>query len=98
MLSSPDGQLQRDSSEATAREIDEEVKKILDRAYCEAREVLTTRREHLERVSSELLKHETLTGDEFYQIIGREKPGSKQGQDIGPVAAPNGELVDQAKA
>jgi cell division protease FtsH len=92
-----DGQLQRDSSEVTAREIDEEVKKILDRSYSEAREVLTAHRSLLENVSSELLKRETLTGDEFYQMIGKARPQGRSSQDISPAAAPregNG-LVDQ---
>src|SRR5687768_18110386 len=95
MLAGPDGQLQRDSSEATAREIDEEVKKILDRSYAEAKQILSTKRNHLESVSAELLKRETLTGDEFYQMIGKERPANKPGEDIGPVATPNGQLVDQ---
>jgi cell division protease FtsH len=95
MLAGPEAQLQRDSSEATAREIDEEVKKILDRSYAEAKEILSTKRNQLEKVSAELLKRETLTGDEFYQLIGKERPANKPGEDIGPVATPNGQLVDQ---
>jgi cell division protease FtsH len=97
-LAAPDGQLQRDSSEVTAREIDEEVKKILDRAYSEAKEILTMHRDLLEKVGRELLKRETINGDEFYPMIGKDRPqGGRSGQDIGPVAAPqsgNG-LVDR---
>jgi cell division protease FtsH len=95
MLAGPEGQLQRDSSEATAREVDEEVKKILERSYAEAREVLGTFRNELERVSAELLKRETLGGDEFYKMIGMERPQNRPGEDIGPVATPDGQLVDQ---
>jgi cell division protease FtsH len=94
-LTGTEGQLQRDSSEATAREIDEEVKKILDRAYAEAKEVLTGDRNHLENVSAELLKKESLTGDEFYALIGKKRPVGRSGEDIGPVSAPDGPLVDQ---
>ncbi len=96
MLLGVDAQLQRDSSEATAREIDEEVKKILDRTYQEAKEVLAAHRTDLERVSQELLKRETLSGDEFYAMIGKPRPKNGPGEKIGPVASPNGELVDQA--
>jgi cell division protease FtsH len=95
MLLGPDAQLQRDSSEATAREIDEEVKKILDRTYQEAREVLTAHRGDLERVSREMLKRESISGDEFYQLIGKPRPKGRPGEDIGPVSSPNGKLVDQ---
>jgi cell division protease FtsH len=68
--------LQRDCSEDTAREIDEEVKKILDRCYAEAREVLTVHREQLERVTTELLKGETLDRATFYRLIEKEEPAS----------------------
>ncbi len=94
-LAASDGQLQRDSSEMTAREIDEEVKKILDRSYNEAKEVLNAERNHLETVTRELLKRETLGGDEFYDLIGKPRPTSRTGEDIGPVDTQNGRLVDR---
>jgi cell division protease FtsH len=68
--------LQRDCSEDTAREIDEEVKKILDRCYAEAKEVLTVHRDQLERVTAELLKGETLDRSTFYHLIDKEEPAS----------------------
>jgi cell division protease FtsH len=67
-----ENQMQRDCSEATARQIDAEVKKILDRAYAEAKEVLTVHRDQLELVTNELLKRETLDGASFNELIGRE--------------------------
>ena len=94
-LTGTDGQLQRDSSETTAREIDEEVKKILDRSYSEAKELLNGERNHLETVTRELLKRETIGGDEFYDLIGKPRPASRAGEDIGPVDNPNGRLVDR---
>jgi cell division protease FtsH len=63
--------MQRDCSEATAQIIDTEVKKILDRAYAEAREVLTVHRDQLELVTNELLKRETLDGPTFNELLGR---------------------------
>lgn len=95
MLTGADAQLQRDSSEETAREIDEEVRKILDRSYIEAKQLLQARRNDLERVTVELLKRESLAGDEFYQMIGKSKPQHKPGEDIGPVSTPDGQLIDQ---
>ncbi|HSH16451.1 MAG TPA: hypothetical protein VLD18_10480, partial [Verrucomicrobiae bacterium] len=68
--------LQRDCSEQTAREIDQEVKKILDRAYSEARELLAQHREQLEAVAAELLKVETLDGQRFHELIGLPPPES----------------------
>ncbi len=76
-LSGPENNLQRDCSEETAREIDEEVKKILDRAYSEAREILSAFRNELETVTKELLKTESLDATAFYRLIGRDVPAEK---------------------
>jgi cell division protease FtsH len=87
-LAGPDFQLQRDCSEQTAREIDEEVKKLLERAYAEAKEILGLRRDPLERVSAELLRRETLDGAEFYRLIGREAPGPAASRPADPRGQP----------
>jgi cell division protease FtsH len=71
-------QLQRDCSEQTAREIDEDVKRILNESYAEAKEVLTAHRADLQRVVAELLKRETLDGETLYQLIGKEMPRAKE--------------------
>ena len=73
-LNSPDTQIQRDCSEETAREIDEEVRKLLDQSYNEAKALLVTHRDQLDRLFGELLKHESMDGETFYQLIGRKKP------------------------
>ncbi|MDB6023688.1 MAG: ftsH1, partial [Pedosphaera sp.] len=65
-----DGVFQRDCSERTAQEIDEEVRRLLDRAYVEAKEILSGHRDKLELVTEELLKRETLDGQTFKELIG----------------------------
>ena len=65
----PDGVLQRDCSEETAREIDEEVKKLLDNAYASARNLLQEHRTQLDRIAEQLLEQETLDGKTFRQIL-----------------------------
>jgi len=67
----PDGSFQRDCSEKTAEEIDQEVRLILDRAYAEAREILALHRRELDLVTDELLKHETLDAEMLNRLIGR---------------------------
>ena len=79
-------QLQRDCSEQTARDIDEEVKKLLDGCYAEAKEILTAHRVDLRRVVAELLKRETLDGETLYRLIGKEMPKPK---DPAPMPAEN---------
>jgi cell division protease FtsH len=63
--------LQRDCSEETAKVFDEEVRKILDNAYEDAKEILVAHREELERATRELLRHETLDGETFKRLIAR---------------------------
>jgi cell division protease FtsH len=77
-LASPDSQLQRDCSEETAREVDEEVKKLLDRAYTEAKETLMAFRQEMELVTRELLKNESLDGPSFYKLIGKPTPRERR--------------------
>ena len=52
-------------SEETAAAIDEEVKKIFDRAAAECERILTEHREQLIAVAEYLLAHETMEGEDF---------------------------------
>ena len=64
-----DGALQRDCSEATAREIDEELKGILDESYAKAKEILKMHRDQLDTVAKELLQRETMDAQTFKKLI-----------------------------
>jgi cell division protease FtsH len=70
LLPGTDGSFQRDCSEQTAELIDAEVKKILDRAYSEAKEILTSHRDQLELVTQKLLESESLDAATFQALIG----------------------------
>ena len=52
-------------SEQTAALIDAEVKALLDEAYARCREILAADRDKLELVARFLLKHETMTAEQF---------------------------------
>jgi cell division protease FtsH len=60
-------------SEATAREIDNEVRAFIDHAYSEAKRILTERRNDLESLARGLLEYEMLSGDEIQQVLRGEK-------------------------
>ncbi|CCY63433.1 aTP-dependent zinc metalloprotease FtsH 4 [Clostridium sp. CAG:967] len=62
---------QRDYSEQVAYEIDEEMKRIVDDKYEEAKKILTDNRDMLEAISRELLEKETLDAAEFEEIMNR---------------------------
>ncbi|MCL5097057.1 MAG: ATP-dependent metallopeptidase FtsH/Yme1/Tma family protein, partial [Candidatus Omnitrophica bacterium] len=94
-LGHPDGSLQRDCSEQTAREIDEEVKKILACAYEEAKEILHQHRDQLQAVANELLHRETMDDQTFYRMIGKIPPrGQREKGQPEPVAPPVPAIVD----
>ena len=59
----------RNYSEETAGQIDEEVKKIIDKAYMTARQILTANSDKLHIVAQILLEREKIDGEEFNQIF-----------------------------
>jgi cell division protease FtsH len=66
--------LTRDCSEETYRTVDVEVRKILDQAYQEARQILTDHRDQLDSVAEALLHRETIDAATFHQLIGKPLP------------------------
>jgi cell division protease FtsH len=66
--------LERDCSEATAREIDQEVRQILDDGFAAARKLLSDHRDALETAAAELERRETLDGTRFRELIGKSAP------------------------
>ncbi|MCS7057735.1 MAG: ATP-dependent zinc metalloprotease FtsH [Meiothermus sp.] len=62
----------RQYSEDTARRIDEAVQRFLQEQYERVKQLLTEKREVLERVTRALLEQETLTGEEFVRVVQGE--------------------------
>ena len=60
----------REYSEETAREVDEEIKKILKESYDRAVDVLQKHRDGLDRVAKNLLEKEEITGKEVFELVG----------------------------
>jgi cell division protease FtsH len=60
---------ERNYSELTAREIDEEVRAIVRAAFEKAERVLTEHRDTLVRISERLIQQETLEGAEFEELF-----------------------------
>ena len=59
----------RDYSEATAEQIDHEVRRLLDEAYQKAKQTLIANRNKLEVIAKALLEYETLDGLQIKEII-----------------------------
>lgn len=94
-------QLTKPYSEETARSIDNEVKRIVDEAYKQCRDLLEEKRKEIGIVAEELLKKEMLTRDDLVRLLG-QRPfddnadfskyfggrGDREGPDAGVPAPP----------
>jgi len=85
----------RDYSEATAQEIDREVRALCDGSYARAKQILTEQREKLELIAKALLEYETLDGEQIRDIIrcgsmrNPPPPPSEAGNNARPEPPPH---------
>jgi cell division protease FtsH len=85
-----------DYSDEIAREIDDEVRRIIEGAHQRARTILGEQRERLDRISQILLRRETLEKEQFEKLLAGSPEADVFGPDepdapalpSGPVAAP----------
>ncbi|MCO6185109.1 ATP-dependent zinc metalloprotease FtsH [Rhizobium sp. L1K21] len=75
---------QKNVSEATSQKIDNEIRRLLDEAYDEAKRILTEHNKAFVDTAEGLLEYETLTGDEIKQLLKGEKPSRDLGDDTPP--------------
>ncbi len=75
-----DGQPYTDCAQTTAAAADEEVRKLLNDSYDQAKKILAENRGLLDEVALYLLQKETITGDELMQYVDADKRlrGSRQ--------------------
>jgi cell division protease FtsH len=75
-----------DYSDEIAREIDDEIRRIVESAHRQAHEILGTYRESLETISQILLKRETIEREEFEALL----QGRSEEDVFGPDETPTG--------
>jgi cell division protease FtsH len=83
----------KDYSEATAQEIDTEVKRIVESAFATAKKMIEDNRAKLELIASSLLEYETLDGAQVEEIVktGNFTPPPKPPANVSPMmGAPAG--------
>ena len=76
MLPGVDLPRERSHSEETAREIDQEVKRIIDEAIEKVRHILETRRPALEALAEHLIEKEVIDAEELKQLIAENSPSA----------------------
>jgi len=79
--------VRKDYSEETAREIDEEVKRIVHDCFMRAKKILTDHMDQLQKVADALLEREVLTGEDIKILLNNGtlpplKKTDNKGQDI----------------
>ena len=72
-LGNPQGIERR--SEYLEKMIDEEVRSIINKCYSEAKQLLTEKRDYLEKMAEVLLEKEVIDHKEIEQILGEKKRG-----------------------
>jgi cell division protease FtsH len=63
-------------SEETSREIDAEVKKLIDEAYADAKKIISENREKLESLALTLIEKESMDGEDVIKLIKGENPAA----------------------
>ena len=86
-----DGQAYMDCAQSTAAEVDAEVKMILDKAYSDAKQILTDNRALLDEISEFLLVKETITGDELMAFVNADKQRLPEPQETAEEAGEENE-------
>lgn len=72
-------QLHKPFSEATAQNIDSEVRRIVDEAYKQCRDLLTEKKKEIGLVAEELLSKEVIGRDDLVRILGKRPfPDNKE--------------------
>jgi cell division protease FtsH len=86
-----------DYSDEIAREIDDEIRRIVEEAHQSAKDILTERRERLEEISKILLSRETIDAKEFIQLIDGGTEEEVFGPDVEEDETPEPESQPEAR-
>lgn len=72
-----ESQFTKPYSEETARIIDEEVSKIIEKSYEKAKDILFQNREKLDKLAAKLLEREVIFKDDLEEVLGARPWGEK---------------------
>jgi cell division protease FtsH len=87
-----------DYSEEIAREIDDEIRRVIEEAHERARSVLAEHKEELHGLSELLIERETIDKDQFERLLAGEAPGSVFPEDeVAPAAEGEAEKKPRAE-
>ncbi len=83
-------------SDETHRQLDKEVRTIIDQAYETARKILSENRDKLELMADALMRYETIDAAQIDQIMKGEEPDPPVGWNEGGNRPPSSPITDDA--
>jgi cell division protease FtsH len=86
-----------DYSEEIAREIDDEIRRVIEEAHSLARSVLEEHMQDLHRISGILIERETIDKDEFVRLLEGESEEAVFGDEGAPSAADEGAAQEKRR-
>ena len=87
-----------DYSDEVAREIDDEIRRIVEEAHDRARQVLLDHLDELHAISGLLIERETIDKDQFERLLAGEDPGSVFVEPVVSVPVEEGEKQRRPEA
>ena len=81
-------------SEATSARIDEQIEKMMRKAYSQTESILKTHYDKLERVAETLIKNEKISGDQFTQLMENGFVADEKVSENEDVQVEDTEIVD----
>jgi len=79
---------ERNYSDETARQIDEEVRNIVDEAYLRTKELLSANKEKMKSLVDKLLEKEVLDGEEVKALLGMKKDDKPAASELPSTGTP----------
>lgn len=83
--SSGESQFTKPYSEDTAKTIDEEVSKIIEKAYERAKDLLLRHKEKLDALAAKLLDKEVIFKDDLLEVLGARPWAERETLDVKPI-------------
>lgn len=72
----------RNYSENVAAEIDGEIRELIDTSYENAKQILLSHRDQLDKVAHYLMEHEKIDGEDFYKLMNGEPLDNNTGAPV----------------
>ena len=89
----------RNYSENVAAEIDGEIRELIDTSYENAKQILLSHRDQLDKVAHYLMEHEKIDGDDFIKLMNGEPLEDNSGapvqstNDVAPVSEDDAQVI-----